>query len=113
MSGELVAQLGTEGPDQATIMVAEMIKTAAWGLIESDGLGPKDLKELSQALKGAVGAQKESAEHRRKLEADLQARVTRAIEQAGETLEGDQSGLVDPAAVLKRIREDVYGIFEK
>lgn len=111
ISGELVTQLGTDGPDQVTIMVAEMIKTAAFQMLEEGEMGSKEIMELSRALSAAVGAQKASAENRRKLEADLQARVTKAIEQAGETLEGEAPGLVDASALLKRIRQDVYGIF--
>lgn len=115
ISGELVSQLGTDGPDQVTVMVAEMIKTAAFRMLEEEELDTKDLKELSQALKGAVGAQKESAENRRKLEADLEARIDKAITEAGETIEGEAAsgGLVDRAALLQRIREDVYGIFSE
>lgn len=113
ISGELVQQLGTDGPDQATIMVAEMIKTAAFQLLEDGTVDTKGLMELSRALSGAVGAQKTSAEHRRKLEEGMRARVDKAIEQAGENLAGQPELANDPAAVLKRIREDVYGIFDR
>jgi hypothetical protein len=117
ISGDLVSQLGTDGPDQVTIMVAEMIKTAAYQMLEEGEVGSKEIMELSRALSAAVSAQKASAENRRKLEADLQARVDKALVAAGEAMEGEAGdgappGLVDREALLQRIRQDVYGIFE-
>lgn len=72
ISGELVQQLGADGPDQVTIMVAEMIKTAAFQLLEDGEVDPKGLMELSRALSGVVSAQKASADHRRQLTAEIE-----------------------------------------
>jgi hypothetical protein len=60
MSGELVASLGTDGPDQVTVAVAEMLKLAMFQTLEKGELDSKGLMELSRALSSAVGAQKTS-----------------------------------------------------
>lgn len=108
MSAELVSQLGPDGADDITIAVAEAIKVAALALLERGELSSKDLMELGRSVSSAVSAQKGSAEHRRKLQDELLAKVDKAIEKAG----GDETG-GDAEAVLKRIRQDVYGIFER
>lgn len=113
ISGELVTQLGTDGPDQVTIMVAEMIKTAAFQLLEDGDVGSKEIMELSRALAGAVSAQKASAEHRRKLEEDVRTRVEKAIVQAEEQMNREIWTSAQPADVIKKVREDIYGIFER
>lgn len=113
MSGELVKSLGTDGPDQVTVAVAEMLKLAAFQRLEEGETSTKGIMELARALSSAVGAQKTSAEHRRRLEDEVRAKVDKAIEKAGETLAGDPVLANDPAAVLQKIREDVYGIFDR
>ena len=106
MSAELVAQLGAEGADEVTVMVAELLKVAMFEQLETGKLDTKNIMELARGLSSVVGAQKTSAEHRRKLQDGMLAKVDKAIEKAG----ADSSG-ADAATVLKRIREDVYGIF--
>jgi len=65
MSAELVGSLGTEGPDQVTVAVAEMLKLAMFQQLEGD-ISTKGIMELSRALQSAVNAQKAAAEARRK-----------------------------------------------
>lgn len=108
ISGELVGALGTEGPDQLTVAVAEMLKLAMFEKLEGGLVDTKSMMELGRALSSAVGAQKASAEHRRKLQDEMLAKVDRAIDKAGEAGAG-----ADAQAVLKRIRQDVYGIFSQ
>jgi hypothetical protein len=84
MSGELVASLGTDGPDQVTVAVAEMLKLAAFQRLEEGETSTKGIMELARALSSAVGAQKTSAEHRRRLEDEVRAKVDKAIDKAGE-----------------------------
>lgn len=78
ISGELVNSLGAESPDQVTVAVAEMIKLAAFELLEEGELGSKGIAELSRALAATVSAQKQSAEHRRQLQAEVDARLKQA-----------------------------------
>lgn len=111
ISGELVGALGTDGPDQLTVAVAEMLKLAMFEKLEGGMVDTKSMMELGRALSSAVGAQKASAEHRRKLQDEMLAKVDRAIEKAG--ADGAAGAGADAQAVLKRIREDVYGIFSQ
>ena len=108
MSAELVSSLGPEGADEVTVAVAEMLKLAILEQLEKGKLDSKGVMELSRALQSSIGAQKVSAEHRRKLQDEVIANVGKAIYKAGAT-----AGGADAEAVLKRIREDVYGIFER
>lgn len=108
MSAELVSQLGPAGADEVTVMVAELLKIAMAELLETGELNSKAVMELARGLQSVVSAQKTSAEHRRKLQEELLAKVDKAIEKAGKD---DAGG--DAQAALKRIREEVYGIFER
>lgn len=108
MSAELVSQLGPEGADEVTVMVAELIKVAMFERLEEGKLDAKSIMELARGLSSVVSAQKTSAEHRRKLQDGVLAKVDKAIAAAGA-----DAGTADAASVLKRIREDVYGIFQK
>ena len=74
MSAELVAQLGTEGTDEVTIMVAEMLKVAMLEKLEGPSLTEKGIQQLSNALAQAAKAQKDSADSRRKKEEDAERR---------------------------------------
>ena len=101
MSAELVAQLGSEGADEITVMVAELIKVAMFELLEKGELGPKNVMELARGLQSVVGAQKGSEEHRRRLE----QRVATEMERAADRLEdvGRENGLsADRVAQLRR-----------
>ncbi|PTR11777.1 MULTISPECIES: phage protein Gp27 family protein [unclassified Novosphingobium] len=92
MSAELVSSLGTEGPDQVTVAVAEMLKLAMFQQLEGD-VSTKGIMELSRALQSAVNAQKASAEARRRLEEDVQARLQKAAEAVQEV--GKKAGVSD------------------
>lgn len=113
IAGELASALGTDGSDHMTVAIAEMLKTAVHERLEEGKLDPKGMMELGRAISSAVSAQKASAEHRRKLQEEALARVDRAIDKAGEALAKDGTLAADPAAVLQKIREDVYGIFDR
>jgi len=113
IAGELAASLGTDGADQMTVAIAEMLKLAIFERLENGVSDPKAMMEIGRAISSAVSAQKASAELRRKLEDNALARVGKAIDKAGEALAGDPALASDPATVLQKIREDVYGIFDR
>ncbi len=91
ISGELAASLGSEGPDAVTVMVAEMIKLAAFQTLEGGEVGTKGLLELARALSSVVSAQKGSADHRRQMEEELDARMKKAA--ADVTAVGTKAGV--------------------
>lgn len=74
MSAELVAQLGPDGVDEVTIMVAEMLKVAMFEKVEGGSLAAKEIQQLANGLAQAAKAQKDSAESRRKKEEDEERR---------------------------------------
>lgn len=84
ISGELVSSLGTDGPDQVTIMVAEMIKLASFQALEKGDLPTKGIMEISRSLQAAVNAQRASAEHRRKAQEEVDQRINEAAAKVAE-----------------------------
>lgn len=102
ISGELVASLGADGPDQVTIMVAEMIKLASFQALEKGDVPTKGIKELSQSLQAAVNAQRASAEHRRKAQEEVDARMKKVADQVANL--GKKGGVSDETlAEINRI----------
>ncbi len=99
MSGELVKSLGTDGPDQVTVAVAEMLKLAAFQVLEDGEVKPKEIMELSRALQSAVSAQKGSAEYRKKLESEAEERLQKAAAAVAEM--GAKGGVAEDT--LKKI----------
>lgn len=99
--------------DENTVILGEFIKTLIIELA-GDGAGikgPKEAMELARAFQATVSAQKISTDRRQKIEAEMKARVMKAAEAAvGQVSEAGHP--VDGAAVLKKIRQDVYGIFD-
>ncbi|MDM8009936.1 MAG: DUF3486 family protein [Parasphingorhabdus sp.] len=91
MSAELVDTLGTEGPDQVTVAVAEMLKLAMFQQLEGDNVSTKGIMELSRALSSAVSAQKGSADARRKLEEEVEQRMKNAADAVAKV--GAKSGV--------------------
>jgi len=78
MSAELVAQLGEGGADEVTVMVAELLKVSMFEALEGRDLKTKEIMELSRGLSSVVGAQKASAEYRRKLQEEVDVRLRKA-----------------------------------
>lgn len=111
----LADRLGPGETDELTVMVAETIKTLVFEMLEASeggrGIDPRGTMELARALQAAVSAQKLSTERRQKVVADIRDRIDKAVD----AVEGQMEGAAAPdgQAVLKRIREDIYGIFER
>lgn len=106
ITSEIVADLGTDGADQVTVAVAEMIKVAIYENLEKGRVDSKSVMEMARALTSVVSAQKASNELRRKLE----ERAAAQIEQAAETAEkaATEAGLSAERAA--QIRRDVLGL---
>ena len=108
ISGELVDSLGTDGPDQVTVAVAEMIKAMSFELLESGKLDSKGVMELSRALSSAVSAQRGSEEYRRRLEQRVASQVEKAADRAEEMAR--EAGL--SADRIAQLRRDFLGVRE-
>ena len=110
----IAPQFTAEKVDQSTVVLGEFLKLLVLELVQADGgqIGTKGVMELARAHLAVIQGQKLSAERRTKLEAEARDRLMKAAETAvGEVEEAGKP--VDGAAVLKKIREDVYGIFER
>ena len=105
ITSDVVAGLGTDSADEVTVAVGELLKAAIFESLEGER-GPKEIMELSRALTAVVGAQKASAEHRRKLEERVNAKVEQAAETASAAAR--EAGL--GADTVAQIRRDVLGV---
>ena len=106
ITSEIVADLGTDGADQVTVAVAEMIKVAIYENLEKGEVDSKSVMEMARALTSVVSAQKASNELRKKLE----ERAAQQIEQAAEKVEtiAIEAGMTAERA--KQMRHDVLGL---
>ena len=110
----IAPQFTAEKVDESTVVLGEFIKLLVFELVQSEGgeIGSKGAMELARAHLAVIQGQKLSAERRSKIEAAAKDRLMKAAE----TAVGEVAGAghaVDGAAVLKRIRADVYGIVDQ
>ena len=106
MSAELVDTLGPEGPDEVTVMVAEMIKAAAYQALEGGELSTKEIMELSRSLQSAVGAQSKSDDYRKQLEHRVAKQVEAAADRAEQVVR--EAGL--SADAIAQMRREFLGV---
>ena len=87
--------------DDLTIAITESIKTLIFQILENAdeaSLPMKAAKEAAEALRAAVAAEKMSSERRRKVEQEIEAKATAAIDKVAKT-----KGLnADTVAQLRR-----------
>lgn len=109
----LADQFTPDKIDEGNIGLGEVIKTLIFELTDPDnGHGPKEAMELARAYQATISGQKLSAERRLKMVADIKSKIAKAVD-AVEGEIGKEGGTPDGAAVLKKIREDIYGIFDR
>jgi len=106
ITSEIVADLGTDGADQVTVAVAEMIKVAIYENLEKGSVDSKSVMEMARALTSVVSAQKASNELRRKLEERAAAQIEQAADKAEKV--ATEAGLSAERAA--QIRRDVLGL---
>lgn len=112
ISVELADMLGVDSSDKMTIALSEMLKMSAFKLAEGGGLTAKDVMELGRATKDVTSAQKISADYRRALQEEMGRKVKSALDEVEGEIADDVQATMDGKAVLKRIRQEVYGIFD-
>lgn len=105
ITSDVVTGLGTDGADQVTVAVAEMLKVAIYESLEGQ-LDPKSIMELSRALGSAVAAQKTSEEHRRRLEQRAAEQVAAVADRADAAAR--EAGLSPERAA--QLRRDLLGV---
>ncbi len=125
VAGVWVAKLGENPKGDVGRLVQEMLKTAAFQTLDSmmpdeegeegavAGLDPKDLALLSRTIKDVASAEKMSAELELRVRKELQVKVDAALKKAeAEAAGGTSAAAPSMAEALRRIRQDVYGLFE-
>jgi hypothetical protein len=106
ITSEIVADLGTDGADQVTVAVAEMIKVAIYENLEKGQVDSKSVMEMARALTSVVSAQKGSNDLRRKLE----ERAAAQIEQAADKVEKVATEAGMSAERAAQMRREVLGL---
>ena len=106
ITAEIVTDLGTDGADQVTVAVAEMLKVAIYELLEKGTADSKGVMEMARALTSVVSAQKTLTEHRRRLEERVAAQMEHAADKAEKV--ATEAGLTAERAA--QIRREVLGL---
>lgn len=106
ISSELVDTLGTDEPDDVTVLVAEMIKVSLFRILEDRDAGPKEVMEMARALQATVSAQRGSEEYRKQLE----KRVAQQLEEAADRAEVKMREAGLPADRIAQLRRDFLGV---
>jgi len=105
IAGELAASMGTDDADEMTVMIAEMVKIAAFEILEGGELSTKGIMEISRALQSSVSAQKASADYREQLQKRIDAKLAEAAEKVGAI--GRKKGV--SKAAMKQINDALMG----
>jgi len=112
VSKAIVEVLGDNRGDDVTIAIAELMKEAIQSHLEGSKIEPKAMMEMGRALQSVVSAQRMSGEVRQKAEAETRLQLDKATEAAADGIAKVRPG-IDRAEVLRQIREEVYGIFDR
>lgn len=114
VTGQLVKEFGDQDNDSSRFLL-QMAKGIAFKLMDSrsGAEGSVDVEEfmlLMKGLKDLTTARKSTFDAEEKIRARLKAGVGKVLDAAEREVRG---GLpADPIALLKRIREECYGILE-
>lgn len=101
-------------PDEvgkSDLVLGEFLKIVIDRLTLAGEIDSKSIMELARAYKDTVVAQRHSAEHQKKAEERAKSKLDKAMD-AAEGLVG-QGDKKDGMAVIKKIREEIYGIFDE
>lgn len=74
-------------------------------------LDPKEAMQIATAMQKLAQASKQEVDREALLKREFAQKVDRKLAEAEAELADAETGAADPKAVLRRIREDVYGIF--
>lgn len=116
MSREIFAGLADEFTadkvDENTVALGEVIKMTIADLI-SDGedRSTKEVLDIARAFSAITSGQKASTERRQKIRLEEKSKAAAAVDTLVKNAEATGQP-VDKIEMLRRIREDVYGVFE-
>lgn len=92
------------------LVLGEFIKTLIDELADEEGINAKGAKDLALAYRAAVSGQKVSIDRLQAAEAAARAKILKAVD-AVEGAIAEAPEKLSGAEVLRRVREDIYGIF--
>lgn len=110
IAGALAGRFDAKASDDLTLIAAEAIKTLVFETLTAageHGIDPKGTMALANALHKAAQAQGVSTVRRQTVEREFKGNVDQALS-AVEKAVG-----IDGKDVLRKIREEVYGIFDR
>jgi ribosomal silencing factor RsfS len=112
VAAAVVEKLGPDKADHVTILIVELIKTAAYDLLVGGGMSAKELQSLARALDAAQRAERVSNDNRKVKEED-QAKRTRDMLDTASEVAADKLVEKDPTKkkeeVLATIRQAYLG----
>jgi len=104
--------LGPDKADHATIFLSQLIRQASIDILERGGKSSKEVMEIGKAVQAIAAAEARSFDTRQKRRAEIKGLAAAATEAAADSIVAQRPEL-DRAEVLKKIRQEVYGIFEE
>lgn len=113
IAGAIAATFDAGKSDDVTLIASEAIKTLVFQLLTTADPAKVDLKgvkSLADALRSAVQAQNISSMRRTRVEQEFAERTKQAV---GDVAKATNMPAALAEEVLRRIREDVYGIYER
>lgn len=108
----IAERLTPEEVSKSDLVLGEFLKVLIDELLDGSELTSKSAMELARAYKETVLAQRHSAAERRKAEEDAKKKINSAISNVEKSLPA-QAATVDGQEIIRRIREDIYGIYTK
>lgn len=105
----IAERLTPEEVSKSDIVLGEFLKVLIDELLEDDQLTSKNVMELARAYKETVLAQRNSSAERRKAEEDAKKKINNALSKVEQSLPM-QSETANGKEILRKIREDIYGI---
>jgi len=105
----IAERLTPEEVSKSDIVLGEFLKVLIDELLEDDQLTSKNIMELARAYKETVLAQRNSSAERRKAEEDAKKKINNALSKVEQSLPM-QSETPNGKEILRKIREDIYGI---
>lgn len=108
----IAERLTPEEVSKSDLVLGEFLKVLIDELLDGSELTSKSAMELARAYKETVLAQRHSAAERRKAEEEAKKKIGKAIDQIERSLP-DAAATPDGKEIIRKIREDIYGIYTK
>lgn len=106
----IAERLTPEEVSKSDLVLGEFLKVLIDELLDGSELTSKSAMELARAYKETVLAQRHSAAERRKAEEEAKKKIGKAIDQIEQSLP-DAAATPDGKEIIRKIREDIYGIY--